>query len=92
MKALLTKAELSTEPDDAVHDLLELLGTGPEASVARVASAFREFQKALDALPLPSEEFCFAHNWLNSAQKLWEGGDRPTAYYQLKLLVKKLAL
>jgi hypothetical protein len=43
-------------------------------------------------LPLTTDEFSFAHNWLTSAQHLWEAGDRHAASYQVDQVAKKLML
>jgi hypothetical protein len=43
-------------------------------------------------MPLTSAEYCFARNWIASAQHLWESGDSATAHYQINLVAKKLGL
>jgi HEPN domain-containing protein len=43
-------------------------------------------------LPLTTDEFSFAHNWLTSAQQLCERGDRHAACYQVDQVAKKLML
>jgi hypothetical protein len=72
--------------------LLALLGRSVESSAAEVASGFQALHRLVESLPLSSEEFCLAHNWLTSAQTLWEAGDANTAHYQLTIVVRKLGL
>jgi hypothetical protein len=72
--------------------LLALLKDPVGASTVEVARQFEVFHRLAESLPLTSEEFCFAHNWLTSAQMLWEAGDANAAHYQLTILVRKLGL
>jgi hypothetical protein len=48
--------------------------------------------RLVESLPLTTDEFCFAHNWLCSAEQLWDKGDRHAARYQVNQIVKKLML
>jgi hypothetical protein len=63
-----------------------------ELSDAEAASGFRRLHRIVESLPLTTDEFCFAHNWLCSAEKLWESGDRHAARYQVNQVTKKLML
>jgi hypothetical protein len=68
--------------------LLKLAGP----SVADICLVFRKLHRLVESLPLTTDEFSFAHNWLCSAEQLWESGDRHTARYQVNQVVKKLKL
>jgi hypothetical protein len=72
--------------------LLALLKPRPEPSPAEVTLEFQAMHRLVESLPLTSEEFCFAHNWLVSAQSLWQVGEIHTARYQVATLVRRLAL
>jgi hypothetical protein len=66
--------------------------TDPNGSaVAEVARHFADVQRLVASLPLTSAEYCFAHNWLTSAQQLWQAGHYATARYQVRMVAKKLA-
>jgi hypothetical protein len=64
----------------------------PEACVADVTLQFKRLHRLVESLPLTTDEFSFAHNWLTSAQQLWEAGDRHAACYQVDRVAKKLML
>jgi len=61
-------------------------------SVAEIALVFRKLHRLVESLPLTADEFSFAHNWLCSAEQLWESGDHHAARYQVNMVVKKLKL
>jgi hypothetical protein len=63
-----------------------------EVSVAEAALGFRKLHRLVESMPLTTDEFCFAHNWLCSAEQLWDNGDRHAACYQVNQVVKKLML
>ena len=63
-----------------------------ESSVATISLGFRRLHRLVESLPLTTDEFCFAHNLLTSAEQLWEEGDRHTARYQVNLVARKLML
>jgi hypothetical protein len=53
-----------------------------------------EFDRLIDlvaALPLTSDEYCFAVNWIAGARECWLAGDSWAASYQLEMVRKKLA-
>jgi hypothetical protein len=64
----------------------------PESSVAEAALGFRRLHRLVESMPLTTDEFSFAHNWLCSAEQLWESGDRHAARYQVDQVAKKLML
>jgi hypothetical protein len=61
-------------------------------SLAEIALVFRKLHRLVESQPLASDEFCFAHNWLCSAEQLWESGDRHAARYQVSQVIKKLEI
>jgi hypothetical protein len=63
-----------------------------EPSVAETALGFGRLHRLVESMPLTTDEFSFAHNWLCSAEQLWESGDRHAARYQVDQVVKKLML
>jgi hypothetical protein len=72
--------------------LLALLRYCGDARTAEVAAEFRSLHRLVACLPLTTEEFCFAHNWLTSAHDLWQAGDWAAACFQVNLVAKKLTL
>src|SRR5438128_9218561 len=78
--------------DLSLTKLLALLKHPANATAAEVAAQIQALHRLVESLPLTSAEFCFAHNWLTSAQQLWEAGDCATAGYQVSLVAKKLNL
>jgi hypothetical protein len=70
---------------------LALLQDPRECSTVELADHFANLHRLIDSLPLTSAAYCFAHNWLTSAQELWEAGDHATARYQVGFVAKKLS-
>ena len=64
----------------------------PSAQSRVDAAAFDKLRRLVESLPLDTEEFCFASNWVASAQQLWEKGERGAARYQIDIVRKKFAL
>jgi hypothetical protein len=64
----------------------------PEPSLAETALGFRRLHRLVESMPLTTDEFSFVHNWLCSAEQLWEAGDRHAAHYQVNQVAKKLML
>ena len=85
-------SRMSTLQELSTAKLLALLGDPKGASDAEVARHFAEVHRLIESLPLTSAEYCFAHNWLTSAQQLWEAGDLATAHYQVTAMARKLNL
>src|SRR5262249_8272191 len=56
------------------------------------AISFRRLHQLVEAMPLSSDEFSFAYNWLCSAEQLWEKRDRNAARYQVDQVAKKLVV
>jgi hypothetical protein len=76
-----------------VEQLLEWLRSSRPATFTKeTARAFRRLHRIVDALPLATADYCFAHNWIASAERLWAGGDSAPAQYQIDQVIKKLGL
>jgi hypothetical protein len=63
-----------------------------ELSVAEAALGFRKLHRLVESLPLTTDEFSFAHNWLCNAEHLWDAGEQNAARYQVNQVIKKLKL
>jgi hypothetical protein len=92
MLTMRTNAMNSTTQQLSTATLLDLLQDPRDASIGEIAGYFAVVHRLIESLPLASAEYCFAHNWLTSAQELWETGDYATARYQVGLVAKKLKL
>jgi hypothetical protein len=57
-----------------------------------IAAEFDRLSNLVAALPLMTDEYCFAINWIASARKYWTAGELGAARYQLAMVRKKLAL
>jgi hypothetical protein len=79
-------------PRDVMRRLLETLGESMEDTATELATLFDELEKIVESLPLTSNEFCFAHNWVVGARRLSDAGDFGAAHYQLDIVRKKLSL
>jgi hypothetical protein len=72
--------------------LLALLNHSDRSSRVEIALGFKTLQRLLESLPLTTEEFVFAHNWLCSAEQMFQTGERRAARYQVNQVVKRLSL
>jgi hypothetical protein len=72
--------------------LLALLRPTSQPCSAAVTLEFQAMHRLVESLPLTSEEFCFVHNWLTSAQNMWQDGDTNAARYQVAMIVRRLDL
>jgi len=75
-----------------IQRLLNALGGPSELSTAEVAAAFDGLRRLVESLPLTTEEYCFAANWVASARQLWEQGEPGAARYQVDMVRKKFGL
>jgi hypothetical protein len=91
MVTIRTKANPAL-PDKSTVKLLALLRHSRDSVAAEIASEFQALHRLVESLPLTSAEFCFARNWLITAQGLWEAGDTNAAHYQLTMVARKLKL
>ena len=58
---------------------------------AVIASEFDRLGHLVAALPLTTDEYCFAANWITGARECWAAGDLGAASYQLEIIRKKIA-
>jgi hypothetical protein len=58
---------------------------------AKIAAEFDGIEKVVTALPLATDEYCFAMNWIAGARNCWRAGQLGAARYQLAMVRKKLA-
>lgn len=64
----------------------------PAATLRAVIGAeFDRLEEFVAALPLTTDEYCFAINWIAGARGCWKRGDFGAARYQLGMVRKKLA-
>jgi hypothetical protein len=56
-----------------------------------IAAKFGRLYVLVAALPLTTDEYCFAINWIAGAHECWTAGDLGAARYQLEMVRKKLA-
>jgi hypothetical protein len=84
-------ASVLSAPRITAAKLLGLLQQS-DTSVADITFGFRRLHRLLESLPLTTDEFGFAHNWLTSAELLWQRGDRHAARYQINQVARKLML
>jgi len=82
----------STQHGLGIQGLLDALGDSSGLSRAEIAIAFDGLRRLVESLPLTTEEFCFAANWIASARQLWEQGEPGAARYQVDLVRKKFGL
>jgi hypothetical protein len=57
-----------------------------------IAAEFGRLGDLVAALPLTTDEYCFAANWIAGARGCWASGDVGAARYQLAMVRKKLTL
>jgi hypothetical protein len=58
---------------------------------AVIAGEFARLGGLVAALPLTTDEYCFAINWIAGARECWTAGDVGAARYQLEMVRRKLA-
>jgi hypothetical protein len=56
-----------------------------------MAAQFGRLSDLVAALPLTTDEYCFAANWIAAARECWAAGGAGAARYQLAMVRKKLA-
>lgn len=69
-------------------DLLASAGTVP----AKVEAEFDLLDARIDSLPLNTDEYGFAHNWVSNARELARKGECGAARYQVLQVCRKLGL
>jgi hypothetical protein len=75
-----------------VEQLDEALRHPDATPWAVIAAEFNRLSNLIAALPLTTDEYCFAINWIAGARECWTAGDLGAARYQLEMVRKKLAL
>jgi hypothetical protein len=73
---------------EQLDEALRRPGATPRAVVA---GEFDRLGALVAALPLTTDEYCFAANWIAGARDCWMAGDRGAARYQLRMIGRKLA-
>src|SRR4051794_20676605 len=64
----------------AAQEMVGLLQARPNGA-GPVVVAFDRLGALIGGLPLTTDEFCFATNWLSSARQYWEAGELGAALY-----------
>ncbi len=72
---------------EQMDDLLRQPGATPRAVIA---GEFGRLGDLVAALPVTTDEYCFATNWIGGARECWAAGDIGAARYQLQMVLKKL--
>src|SRR5690242_8220329 len=75
-----------------VQALLDELADPSRSPSPAIAAGFDGLLRLAESLPLTTDEFGFAFNWITSARQLWERGEPGAARYQVDLVRKKLNL
>jgi hypothetical protein len=81
-------AAMLTTGMEQLDEALRQLGPTPREVIA---AEFGRLCDLVAALPLTTDEYCFAINWIAGARECWTAGDLGTARYQLEMVRKKLA-
>jgi hypothetical protein len=74
-----------------VEQLDEVLRHASTTPGAVIAADFNRLEELVAALPLTTDEYCFAINWIAGARECCSAGDLGAARYQLEMVRKKLA-
>ena len=81
-------AAMLTTGMEQLDEALRQLGPTPREVIA---AEFGRLCDLVAALPLTTDEYCFAINWIAGARECWTAGDLGAARYQLEMVRKKLA-
>lgn len=73
---------------EQLDEALRQLSTTPRELIT---AEFDRLSDLVAALPLTTDEYCFAANWIAGARECWQAGDLGAARYQLEMVRKKLA-
>jgi hypothetical protein len=73
-----------------LEQLDEALRHSRETPREVIAAEFDRLSDLLAALPLTTDEYCFATNWIAGARDCWTAGEGGAARYQLEMVRKKL--
>jgi hypothetical protein len=72
---------------EQLDEALRQPGAIPQAVLA---VEFDRLEELVGALPLTTDEYCFAANWVTSARRLWAEGEVGACRFQLGLVRKRL--
>lgn len=86
------RGSASTQHGLGIQGLPDAPGDSSGRSRAESALAFDGLRRLVESLPLTTEEFGFATNWVESARQLWEQGEPGATRYQVDLVRKKFGL
>lgn len=75
----------------SVEQLDEALRQPGATPRAVIAAEFDRLAELVAALPLTTDEYCFAANWIAGARACWSAADVGAARYQLRMISRKLA-
>jgi hypothetical protein len=87
-KQVFADAAMVTTGVEQLDEALRQQGATPSEVVA---AEFGRLCDLVAALPLTTDEYCFATNWIVGARDCWAAGDVGAARYQLTMVRKKLA-
>ncbi len=73
-----------------IQQLVDALSGVSSWSIAETADGFDRIYDLAGALPLTTNEYCFAVNWIASARQLWETDEYGAARYQIDMVRRKL--
>jgi hypothetical protein len=74
-----------------LEQLDELLRQPGATEHGMIAGEFDRLEELAGALPLTTDEYCFAINGIAGARQYWSTDELGTARYQLRMVRKKLA-
>jgi hypothetical protein len=74
-----------------VEQLCETLSRPAVTPAAVLAAKFDRLSNLVAALPLTTNEYCFAANWIAGARDCWAAGELGAARYQLEMVRKNLS-
>jgi hypothetical protein len=74
-----------------LEQLGEVLRHHAATPQAVIAAEFDRLEELVAALPLTTDEYCFAINSIGGAREYWTAGELGAARYQLGMVRKKLA-
>jgi hypothetical protein len=81
-------AAMLTTGVEQLDEVLRQPGATPRGVIV---AEFDRLRDLVAALPLTTDEYCFAASWIAGARECWAAGDPGAARYQLQMVRKKLA-
>jgi hypothetical protein len=74
-----------------VEQLCEALRRPAATLGVAIAAKFGRLADLVAALPLTTDEYCFAANWIAGARDCWAAAELGAARYQLEMVRKNLS-